>query len=570
MKGVKAGALADAPHEAKIPSVSTSYNDWPNEDGFETFQEQTEPVELKVSGRIPAYAAGVLYRTGPGGHQIATEKDSTFSVSHWFDGFSQTHRFVLDPPTQGKHIQRVTYNSRHTCNQLIEEIRRQGKNARLTFGQKQDPCETYFKKLMSSFQALAPDDSKGVSDVNVGVTLKPNLPTSWQQNTENVTKDPAHGIENLWQKTDNATLQAVNPITLEPTEIARQTKLDPSLRGPFTGAHTRTDPVTSDWYNYNLEVGRRPVYRVFKVSAKTGETTILGTLTGGNIRAAYLHSFMLTERYVVLCIYNAYYTKGGMTVLWTKNLLDAMEYDASKKNIWLVIDRIGDQGLVGIYESDPFFAFHPVNAWDVPSETEKGKFDIVADIPVYDSLDVLKRFYYDNMKSTSSGALNYVGDKKGNARAMLRRFKLPAVGSTTISTTNQPGHVETLFKAPSSDSLELPSFNPKYATKPSRYIFGVSDRGNSTFLDGLLKYDTQTQTSQAWIVHAQSPGEPIFLPDPQGVDEDDGVLLSVVLDGTRGKSYLLVMDAKSFTEVGRAEMDSVVGFGFHGTHISHV
>jgi len=50
--------------------------------------------------------------------------------------------------------------------------------------------------------------------------------------------------------------------------------------------------------------------------------------------------------------------------------------------------------------------------------------------------------------------------------------------------------------------------------------------------------------------------------------EDDGVLLSVVLDGPAGKSYLLVLDAQTMTEVGRAQLDGVVGFGFHGTHVS--
>ena len=124
-----------------------------------------------------------------------------------------------------------------------------------------------------------------------------------------------------------------------------------------------------------------------------------------------------------------------------------------------------------------------------------------------------------------------------------------------------------IFAAPKADSVELPTFNGKYACKPSRYIYGVSDRGNSVFLDGLIKFDTQTQTAKARIVHAQSPGEPIFVADPEGKEEDDGVLLSVALDGTKGKSYLLVLDAKSFEEVGRAEIWSVVGFGFHGHHV---
>lgn len=116
----------------------------------------------------------------------------------------------------------------------------------------------------------------------------------------------------------------------------------------------------------------------------------------------------------------------------------------------------------------------------------------------------------------------------------------------------------------------LPTFNPEYATKPNRYIFAVSDRGNSRFLDGIIKNDTHTQTSIARVIHAQSPSEPIFLPDPGGIEEDDGVLLSVVLDGTKGKSYLLVLDARNFDEVGRADMEIVVPFGFHGTHVANV
>jgi len=42
------------------------------------------------------------------------------------------------------------------------------------------------------------------------------------------------------------------------------------------------------------------------------------------------------------------------------------------------------------------------------------------------------------------------------------------------------------------------------------------------------------------------------------------VLLSVVLDLARGKSALVVLDAKEMKEVGRAEMETVFPAGFHG------
>ncbi len=51
---------------------------------------------------------------------------------------------------------------------------------------------------------------------------------------------------------------------------------------------------------------------------------------------------------------------------------------------------------------------------------------------------------------------------------------------------------------------------------------------------------------------------------PGSEDEDDGVLLSVVLDGRRGNSFLLVLDARSLGELARAEVPHHIPYGFHG------
>lgn len=79
-----------------------------------------------------------------------------------------------------------------------------------------------------------------------------------------------------------------------------------------------------------------------------------------------------------------------------------------------------------------------------------------------------------------------------------------------------------------------------------------------------MKFDSHTQMTKCRLVHALSPAEPIFVPIPEGTTEDGVVLLSVVLDGMSGKRYLLVMDVRTFVKVGRAQMQTVVGFGFHG------
>jgi torulene dioxygenase len=56
------------------------------------------------------------------------------------------------------------------------------------------------------------------------------------------------------------------------------------------------------------------------------------------------------------------------------------------------------------YESEPFFSFHSINAYEEASTTDPSKTDIVADLCAYDSLDILKHFYVDNLVSDSSTA----------------------------------------------------------------------------------------------------------------------------------------------------------------------
>ena len=79
--------------EAERPDYATM---WPNDLGFDTVREERQPIELKVTGYIPAYAAGTLYRNGPGAHQLKdSDGNVRYQCSHWFDGFSQAHRFEL-------------------------------------------------------------------------------------------------------------------------------------------------------------------------------------------------------------------------------------------------------------------------------------------------------------------------------------------------------------------------------------------------------------------------------------------------------------------------------------------
>ncbi|KAI9652930.1 MAG: hypothetical protein M1829_001357 [Trizodia sp. TS-e1964] len=535
-------------------SSSMPFKDWPNDAGFDVDHEERKPVELTVTGSIPAYAAGTLYRNGPGRSSVDSAGGKKFLITHWFDGFTQVHRFQIKPSKDPKSPSQVFYNSRNTVDALIEDIRINGRYRGVTFGQKRDPCQTHFRKFMSLFEKAPRGDP---SLTNVGVTISINPP-----GLTPVAEDNQQGIKTLWAKTDASILKQLDPETLEPIGIASQSKLHPSLNGSFSAAHAKSDPVTGDVYNYNLALGRSGLYRIFHVSASTGKTEVLASIP--NAAPAYLHSLFLTANHVVLCVWNSYYGLGGTKILLEKNLVEAiLPFDPSRKTTWYVVDRHHGRGLLATYESDPLFCFHTVNAWEETATSKPGETDIIAELVSYENNDVLRRFYYENMRSTSPAARTFIETKGSGILPHYTRFRLPALPASPNST---PLPASLVFSASAHSAPELPTLNSAFATKPHRYTYGIVDRGLSSWVDGVVKFDSSDQSAVYWSEKNHTPGEAIFVADPNGAAEDDGVLLTVVLDGTKGTSYLLCLDAHNLVELGRAEMSWPVALSFHGTH----
>ncbi|KAJ5612532.1 Carotenoid oxygenase [Penicillium lagena] len=530
------------------------FNNWPNDKGFDPEFEERSPVELSVTGHIPAYAAGTLYRTGPGKSKVDTENDGIFHLSHWFDGFSQTHRFQIMVPDNVHGTVRVFYNSRFSTDALIESVRKTGSLERMGFGQKRDPCKSVFNKVQS--EHTPPQDP---SAVNVGVTLSVNMPGLNDTSTAEPNKrwDGSKRIQNLYAKTDYSTFKKLDPETLEPIGLASQADLHPDLNGHLSASHARSDPNAGDVFNFNCSLGPTSTYRVFQVSTSTGKTTILATFPG---TPAYLHSLVLTEDYVLLCVWNSHLNPmklaGG-------SFMDAiMPMDPTQPATWYVIDRRKGQGLVAKYESPAFFCFHTINAWQEPSKEDPSKTDVVADLVRLESPEFLKTLYFENLISTSSAAKTLAEQRDDSLHSSFSRFRLHAVPSAP---TTEIGKASIEWSECQALNPELPTMNPNFITRRHQYVYAVTFGGKSTFTDSIMKFNCETKETHVWSHH-----EALFIADPNGSNEDDGVLLSVVLDGMRGKSYLLCLDAHDLTELGRANVNGPVGFGFHGQHVPRV
>jgi carotenoid cleavage dioxygenase-like enzyme len=113
--------------------------------------------------------------------------------------------------------------------------------------------------------------------------------------------------------------------------------------------------------------------------------------------------------------------------------------------------------------------------------------------------------------------------------------------------------------------IELPRINyARCAGKPYRYLWGTGIEVEGDFLDSIVKIDLGTGAVATWYQAGLYPGEPVFVPSPAAKGEDDGVLLSVVLDIAEDRSFLLLLDAASLAELARAETPHAIPFHFHG------
>ncbi|KAL2205477.1 torulene oxygenase [Sarocladium strictum] len=555
--------------------ISPSREPWPNSSGFET-PEHRGPISLTVKGSIPSFAAGALYRTGPGRNRLdGLPNGKIHYVSHWFDGFAHTHKFDI------KKDGSVEYSSRRNGDEYAERVRKKGWRSAITVGQKSDPCVGMFAKTMSFFQPMP----RSELDFNVVVNANmPGLSRREKEAQEAVTLGHQRtGTRNIFISSDQSGLQELHPDTLESVGFTGQNHLHKDLQGQLSASHGQRDPKTGDLYNFNLKLGPTPTYRVFRTDAATAKTEILATIFGQDAPPAYVHSTFLTENYFVLALPSTHFGMNGIKIVWERTLLDAMvPFTKDQLTQWFIVDRRHGKGVVARFTSPAGFFFHSINAFEETFTDENGeqRTAILADFSAYDSPDIMHSFYYDVMLNREDSFTKFWNDKtrRENSLASIRRFRFPLPARSaktptwTYSKTDKVESAELVLSIPNPHAGELPSINPLYATKPTRYVYSLAYRGLGTLMDCIVKTDLQTREAIIWSGPSGSqPGEPVFVPRPSDGkgegDEDDGVLLSVVLDGANERSFLLCLDAKTLEELGRAEVEFAIGLGFHGVHL---
>jgi carotenoid cleavage dioxygenase-like enzyme len=325
------------------------------------------------------------------------------------------------------------------------------------------------------------------------------------------------------------------PIEFDPETLGTigHLKYADSLKAHVTTAHPHHDAERDELVNYVARFSRVSEYVLYGLPAGGSERRVIAKLPVQ--RPAYMHAFGMSGRHLILAEYPLRVNPLKLAVSgrpFIENYVWAPEEGAK----FQVVDR-ETGALRGTYETDAFFCFHHVNAF------ERGESELVVDLIAYDDPTIIEALYLDEH-----------GPRAPVSSSELRRYVIDLAGGAVRWEKLDEG------------TVELPRID--YARSNTRdYAYAYFAGSGGDWLDRLVKVDVREGARREWSAPDCYPGEPIFVRRPGDEAEDGGVVLSVVLDAAAGRSFLLVLDAGSFEELARAEAPHHIPFGFHGQYL---
>ncbi len=459
--------------------------------GFASLPFEYRTEQLSVQGTIPVWLRGTLVRNGPGRFEVGEQK-----IQHWFDGFSLLHRYTFEAGN-------ISYATRFLDSEDYRESLSTGVVASAAF---------IVDAPSTSTHSTLTIDKKPATNANVSVSKFAGRYVAL---------------------TETPMMVEFEPITLEAKGAI---EFSDNISGQLTTAHPHYDLRRNTVINYITQLGLRSMYQFYYIEAASLTRKLIASVPV--TEPAYAHSFAMTEKYIIFAEFPLVVAPLEM-VISGKPLMDNFSWKPERGTRLLVISK-QDGRIVRTYQTEAFFAFHHINAFEVGD-------DIFMDVVAYQDSNVLGELYLTKLRQSGSDTDLTCGE--------VRRYHL------------QPGQPWCDYEVLSRQLIELPRFNyAGYSTQKYRYIYGVGSRRNQSegFYNQLVKIDTNGQALRSWHKENCYPGEPVFVAAPQARSEDEGVVLSVILDGLTGTSFLLILEGQTFEEIGRASLNHSLPFGFHG------
>jgi carotenoid cleavage dioxygenase-like enzyme len=484
--------------------------------GFHSLDEE-QAASLAVEGSLPEWLTGSLIRNGPGSFSVSAGN----SVDHWFDGLAMCYRFTFDPRNRACGDIDGDGDAVHYRNAFLE-------------------TDAYEEAQRGEFEGGFATGETTLRGRLAGLFTPP------YDNTNII-------VERVGDRY-LALTESPRAVVMDPNSFAVEGHFQydgPEPAGQLACAHLKRDPATGTLFNVETSFGRTSSYHVHALT-DDGERRHVGSVETDE--PAYMHSFALTPRYVVLTEFPlrvdplAFLKPGRQGPF-----IEQFEWQPDRGTRVVLVDRAsGEVGANTV--TDAVFGFHHVNSFERDGGTE-----VVLDVETIPDATAITELSLDSLRD---GDLNAIAGR-------LERFRIDLGGMTgkaRYDTGNATVSREMLYD----DGTALPTVSPARWCQKHRYIYAMSmEQPTTEWATGVLKYDTETGGVVEFDRGGDYFGEPIFVPGP-GAAEDGGVVLTVALDTNADRSRLVILDGDDLEERGRVTLPHAAPFDFHGRYFPEI
>jgi carotenoid cleavage dioxygenase-like enzyme len=398
----------------------------------------------------------------------------------------------------------VAYRSRYID---CEAYRTAQKEGRITYSDfATDPCRTLFQQLQTIFNP----DPKITDSAKVNVGQIGEKTFAWGEPLMQIQIDPD-------------TLQTVGVYDF----------------GKYGGNRmTTAHPIVDETGAYNLVVQYGPInfYKIYEISGEAREIASVPVQMPG-----YMHSFGMSENYFIIAEFPLV-VQSIMLLFRAKPFIENFHWKPGMGSRFIIIERKTGKR-VSTIKVPSFFAFHHVFA-----KEKDGLLEV--DLCAYDNADIIQHYYKDRLANAEAPL----------PKGAMWRYTLDVLGKKCLGKTEL-----------ANVCLELPVINRAFAhaNHAYQYVYGCGVNANrlNEFYNQIVKIDAASGSFLSWYKEGHYPGEPVFVPSPNAQAEDEGLLLSVVLDTHSSTSYLLILHASNLEQVAKASLPHSILFGYHGTFI---
>ncbi|KAJ2145973.1 hypothetical protein IW136_000764 [Coemansia sp. RSA 678] len=355
-------------------------------------------------------------------------------------------------------------------------------------------------------------------------------------------------------------LQNIDPADLRPRSTVDFKSVNSAFKGALSCPHMQYDSNTREHFTVLQDVGfRSTTYNVVCISETQPEGYVVASFTA---QASVLHSFAITQDYIIVPVYPYDSPLGGMSYRWSDSLLETLSFDHSRPVMFYIISR-EYRRVQCVYQAPAFFALHQINAVQ-----ESATDSLAIDMVTYDDDTVLRRMQIKDLRKSNSAFPVPTG--------VVRRFQLNGITMEATKYVGSKGNLSLIPPAHSrivrTERIELCCINPIVAARPYTFVYALGHsetlRGQPTqssvgaMYNCIVKLNTSDSSAEPliWSRTHCFPSEPVFV--PRNDTEDDGYVLSVFFDSMRITSCLVVLDAQTFNEVLIAQLPAAIPLSF--------